>query len=299
MTITIWGARGSVPVPGPATVGYGGNTSCVSVDMGDQVLILDAGTGIRNLGASLVGTNKELYVLLSHTHSDHVQGFPFFGPLYEKGRVTHLLDYDIGGATWPLADRLDGHSFPLRPEQMPGHLHRVQGSALSFLRKRGFNIDRRRMHHPGGAYGYRLEHGGESFVFVPDNELSPPEADPQWWEQMVSFCAGAHVLLHDCQYLSDDMPMKWGWGHSTLDDVCRLAVDAGVRHLVLFHHDPNRSDEMLDQMEESGRKMLKKSGVLCTAAFEGMQVLLGSEPVMDAAPTVLNTAVDSGSNKQR
>lgn len=270
MIVTLWGVRGSIPTPGPSTRRYGGNTTCVSVELDEQVLVFDAGTGIRSLGAALLGSGKEIFILLTHLHADHLQGFPFFAPLYEPGREVHLLDYEHGGASWSLVSALDGVHFPLTPEQVPGRLTRVQGDVLRFLAERGVAIDRLPVNHPGGAYGYRVSHGGRTVVFIPDDELRGPSWGEATREATVEFCRGADVLIHDAQYLSAEMPLRWGWGHSTLAEACELAGEAEVGHLVLFHHDPTRSDEMLDAVQEEGRALLEPRGIVCTAAYEGL-----------------------------
>ena len=275
MNVSIWGARGTVPVPGPDTVRYGGNTSCVSLELEDRVLVLDAGSGILNLGTSLEGTGKEIFILVTHAHFDHVQGLPLFGPLYEKNRVVHVLDVRIDDVTWSPARLLDGILFPLSPDRMPGVIDHVNEPVLDFLTEHGFHVARERMHHPGCAWGYRVEHDGEALVYMPDNELLPPETNPTLWGRFTSFCRGADYLLHDAQYLENEIPHRRGWGHSALEDVVRLAIDAEVGHLVLFHHDPGRSDEMLDGIQAAAQAMLASSGIRCTAAREGMQFSMG------------------------
>jgi phosphoribosyl 1,2-cyclic phosphodiesterase len=242
----------------------------VSIEIGEKILIIDAGTGIRQLGSALRDVSKEIYVLLTHVHSDHVEGFPFFGPLYEEERTLHLVDYRLGDAAWSLTDRLDGFHFPLRPDDVPATLHCVEEDEMAFLNDAGFPIRRCRVNHPGGAYGYRIEHDGQVLVHIPDNELSPPEGDQVPFREMVAFCEGADVLSHDAQYVTEDMPHKWGWGHSVLGDTCRLAQAAEVGHLVLFHHDPNRTDTALDRMQQQARLRLDDHGIACTAAYEGL-----------------------------
>jgi ribonuclease BN (tRNA processing enzyme) len=270
MPITCWGVRGSVPAPAPNTQRYGGNTSCVAVDLGDRVLILDAGTGIRPLGRALRGTDKTIFVALTHVHSDHVEGFPFFAPLYEEGRSIHLVDHVYEDTRWSLVEQLDGFHFPLEPADVPATLHRVRADGMDYLRDRGFALTRRPVNHPGGAYGYRIGLDGRTVVHIPDNEIAPPGSAPVSFEALTAFCEGADVLVHDAQYRSADVPEKAGWGHSALRDVCRLARAAEVGHLVLFHHDPARTDAALDAMQERARDRLSAHDIGCTAAYEGL-----------------------------
>ena len=178
MRVTFWGVRGSTPAPGAAFARYGGHTTCVSVVVGDRVLVLDAGTGIRPLGRSLVGLDEELFVLLTHLHADHVIGFPFFAPLYEEDRLVHLLDHreEDEGSWSPLA-LFDGVHYPLHPGDLPCAVRRVGGDPVAYLAEHGIELARQEVNHPGGAFGYRVTHEGRSFVFIPDNELDPPARD--------------------------------------------------------------------------------------------------------------------------
>ena len=279
MTITFWGARGSRPVPGPHTLRYGGNTACVSVEIDGKVLVLDAGTGMFELGQTLLGTGQDVFVLLSHLHSDHTQGLPFFAPLYQPSGPIYLLDYEQDGEAWSPLTLFDGVHHPLRKDMLPAECLRLRGDALAHLAAHGLAVERTRLNHGGGAYGYRVTRGGRAFVYMTDNELVPaggadvqpgPYPDPVPFERFAAFCAGADVLCHDAQYRADEMPLRRGWGHSQLPDVCRLAEKAGVGHLVLFHHDPLRTDEALDALLCEARARLEPSGIACTAAYEGL-----------------------------
>lgn len=272
MQITCWGVRGSIPAPAPKNNRYGGNTSCVSVETEDRILIIDAGTGIRLLGRELLGSMKPIYVVLTHVHSDHVEGFPFFKPLYEPGRPIHLIDHVYQDTRWSLLESFDGFHFPLEPSDIPARAQRVEDDAIPFLNESGFSLSRRPVNHPGGAYGYRLALNGKTVVHIPDNEIDPPGETVAPFDELVEFCAGADVLIHDAQYVWDDLPEKSGWGHSVLRDVCRLAREAEVDHLVLFHHDPDRNDEALDAMQEEARSRLSEHGTDCTAAYEGLSL---------------------------
>lgn len=272
MTVTFHGVRGSIAVPGAHTKRYGGNTSCLSVTVDDSVLVIDAGTGIRRLGHALHGGTDTIYVLFTHLHDDHVQGFPYFAPLYEPGRVLHLLTYDPpgGGASWSPLALLDGTHFPLRPGDLPADCRTVKAPLSDALAALDLRVERMAVQHPGGAYAYRIGHDGATFVHVPDNELAAPDASTGTVEALVDFCRGADVLCHDAQYNADDMPAKKGWGHSTVAQACDLARTAEVGHLVLFHHDPERSDAAVRRMESRGQSLLDAAGIPCTAAFEGL-----------------------------
>lgn len=274
MVVTFWGVRGTLPVPGEQTLRYGGNTSCLSVAIDDQVLILDAGSGIRPLGTTLVGTEQTIYILLTHLHADHLLGFPFFPPLFEPERHVHVLDYTYDGLTWSLLQMFDGFHMPLRHTELPARPLRVEGDVLAYLRARGLHVARLPVNHPGGGYGYRVEHNGRTFVHMPDNELRPPRPGVTSFEAFTAFCAGADVLCHDAQYLTSDMPGKRGWGHSLLQDVCDLARAARVGELLLFHHDPARTDAHLDAVQAEAQALLAPDGIPCRVAFEGLTLHL-------------------------
>ncbi|MFQ5571769.1 MAG: MBL fold metallo-hydrolase [Rhodothermales bacterium] len=276
MIVTCWGVRGTIPTPGEHTVRYGGNTTCVSVEMNGSVLILDAGTGIRELGTTLLDRDQDIYLLLTHLHTDHILGFPYFMPLYDTSRCIHLLDYPKDGEGWSPLNMFDSVHFPLQPEHIPCTYHRVRGDGITYLRNQGFEISALLMNHPGGAFGYRLEQGEHSFVFIPDNELDAAEPTTTF-EEFASFCRGADVLCHDAQYLDAELATRHGWGHSCVSRVCDLAVAAGVKHLVLFHHDPERTDDALDALQIDAARTLAPHGIACTVAYEGLALDLGGK----------------------
>ncbi len=272
MNVTFWGVRGSMPTPGPTTLRYGGNTPCLSIGLGAQTLIIDAGSGIRALGKRLALQTEDILLMISHLHWDHVQGLPFFAPVYQPRRPVFVFPPSHCGASFGDMTGMDGVHFPVTTDQLACAWECVRGEPALVLRSHGFDVTRVPVNHPGGCDGFRIEQGGRAVVFIPDNEIDPPYPQAIAWQDLVRFCAGAEVLIHDAQYVEADMPDKRGWGHSLVSQACALAAEAGVRRLLLFHHDPERCDEALDGIEVEARAWLQRRGssVACTVAAEGM-----------------------------
>lgn len=276
MTLRCWGVRGSIPVPGPSTVRYGGNTTCISLDLGEDLrLILDAGTGIRVLGETQRRQVPPLILLLTHLHLDHIHGLPFFRPLYDPGQfITIALPH----ADWldGLARVMDGERyFPMPFDGLPSSIDVRAGPLEDFFEALGIGLRMIRTNHPGLCYGYRLVVDGCVVVFMPDNELFAEPAHTSF-DEFVTFCQDADVLFHDSQYTEEDFPDKRGWGHSTAQDVCRLAEAARVKRLYLIHHDPARDDASVAELEARAQALLGASNgpTRCMAAREGQTILL-------------------------
>ncbi len=276
LTIRFWGVRGSIPSPGPSTVRYGGNTPCVSIHFpGDSTLVLDSGSGIRELGKYLSRRQGEIFIILSHPHWDHIHGFPFFHPIYQKARKINLFpnrtDQEV---ICSLLDQMDGAHFPVSADTLPSQPDCVTESDVDFLRSRGIHAVKIATNHPGGGFGYRIENQGSSAVYLTDNELDPPYAKVTEFKEFVEFCRNADVLIHDAQYVEADMPLKHGWGHSLASQAGALAAEAGAKQLILYHHDPDRVDEEIDVIQEDIRKRLHQKGspTKCLAAYEGLTI---------------------------
>ncbi|GBE04523.1 ribonuclease Z [bacterium BMS3Abin10] len=276
MEIKFWGVRGSLPAPGASTVRYGGNTSCVSIELdGDKILVFDAGTGIREMGKALGERNADLYILLSHNHWDHIQGYPFFLPLFKDSWNIHAFEIRQGKVMLcSLTEQMDTPNFPSSACLPRQYECRIDDNPMIYLKSKGFNISRIATNHPGGGFAYRVEHNGRSVVYMTDNELEPPSKKTTGFDEFTRFCKNADILIHDSQYLENDMPLKHGWGHSLVSQACKLASAAEVKHLVLFHHDPDRTDGELDVIQDNARAWFKKNGdnIQCTVAFEGLTI---------------------------
>ena len=279
MIITFYGVRGSVPSPGPDTAKYGGNTSCVHIETASgQDLVLDAGTGIRALGKRLIEKESTINILLSHGHWDHIQGYPFFKPIYQQDRQIRVYTSATGnhGQICSLFDQIDGASFPVKVSDLPSRSECVTENIETDLSRQGIHVRRLPINHPGGGYAYRIEEEGTSCAYITDNELEPPEQLHTTYDQWVEFCHGVDVLIHDAQYLQTDIPHKHGWGHSLVSQVRQLAVDAEVGCLAMFHHDPDRTDTEIDFIQKENEHFFrgKRAPSISLCAAESLQIKL-------------------------
>jgi phosphoribosyl 1,2-cyclic phosphodiesterase len=253
MRVRFYGVRGSIATPGPSTVRYGGNTVCVEVRLADDTcIVLDAGTGARELGKALVveGRRAPIHLFITHGHWDHIMGLPFFGPMYDPG-ATIVLHSATQRSVRAMrqATMFDTSHFPVAFADLPARFERVED--LGEHRVGSATIRHIELNHPGGATGFRIDDDdGTSICYLTDNELDPPGAANVAPAQLARFAAGTDLLIHDAQYLASDMPAKRGWGHSLVDQVLALARDAGARAVALHHHDPDRDDDALDEIGE-------------------------------------------------
>jgi phosphoribosyl 1,2-cyclic phosphodiesterase len=295
--VSFWGVRGSVPTPGPSTVQYGGNTSCVEIRADGQIIILDAGTGLRLLGQELMAEfgdrPLDVTLLLTHTHWDHIQGLPFFLPVYKPQNHLHILGYEGArhGLENVLSSQMESPFFPIGLREVPANVR------IEELKEMSFNIGSVRVqaclvNHPGICVGYRLFASDGSVAFFPDNELRPgrktarqaPDAAKtnaleflrSENREMIDFLRDTDVLIMDTQYDREEYKQHVGWGHGCLDDIVMLALDAGVKQLFLFHHDPNHDDAKISQMVSHARQLVaSRNGALqIEAAREGARVEL-------------------------
>jgi phosphoribosyl 1,2-cyclic phosphodiesterase len=273
--VTVWGCRGSVPTPGPQTVAYGGNTSCVEVALADgSVLVLDAGTGIIGLGAALAARGtRHVHLLFTHLHLDHLEGLRFFAPLWDD-RVT----LDIWGPPSPVHTLQERISRSFSPPLFPVDLRHIPAIvAFHDLPRETWSIGSATLTawlvvHPGPTVGLRIEDGGAVFAYVPDHEpaLTGIAGRPREWLSGGAVAEGADLLFHDAQYWQEEYETRIGWGHSSVDDAVAFAEAMGARRLVLFHHEPAHSDDDLRRLEARARELARGNGIRPDLAREGM-----------------------------
>jgi phosphoribosyl 1,2-cyclic phosphodiesterase len=247
MRLRLWGVRGSLPCAGPETQRYGGNTACIEVRCGPHLIILDAGSGARLLGAHL-GKDKKIEAdwLFTHTHLDHIMGLPFFAPCYIPGNRFRLRAGHLGGRMTVRGAIKKMMAKPLFP--IPMDVFRAKMDCRDFkagatlrLRK-GLLARTAKLNHPDGATGYRIEYGGKSICYVTDTEHRPGTLDAN----ILELTRGADIMIYDSTYTDEEFPRFKGWGHSTWQEGVRLAQAAGVRTCVIFHHDPGHDDVFMD-----------------------------------------------------
>ena len=308
MRVRFWGTRGSIATPGPGTNHFGGNTSCVEVATASgALLILDCGTGVHGLAASLMARDKQPVVaniLLGHTHWDHIQGFPFFTPAFVKGNSAAIYGPEGSGGSLRkvLAGQMEYTYFPVELEQLPAAItyHELPEGIHTIA---GVRVATQFLNHPAMTLGYRIEADGVALVYLVDHEpysdeLWRADAEPGHVESILHegdrrhalFMADADLVIHDAQYTPAEYPAKKTWGHSTYEYVVHIASAAGVRRVALTHHDPAHDDRFVADIERNARTLALQHGlgldVFC--AYEGCDLLLephaGLAPFVDRAP---------------
>jgi phosphoribosyl 1,2-cyclic phosphodiesterase len=286
-TVTFWGTRGSIPTPGARTARYGGNTSCVAVEGPEgRTLILDAGTGIRELGLALMERRNgavKAEILLSHTHWDHIQGLPYFKPFFGAGNTVRIWGSKQGTTSLDtiLHLQMDPAVFPVPLSAVAATLSVEEVHAGGEFTVGPFRAQAMQLRHPGTTLAYRLTPvtGGGSMAYVTDNELGSGgsyELPAHWRRDLVRFLSGVDLLIHDAMYTPEELAAHRGWGHSSYEEAVELAAEAGAKQLVLFHHEPEHDDGALDELVAAARSVGKRRRAATTvvAAREGMQLSL-------------------------
>jgi phosphoribosyl 1,2-cyclic phosphodiesterase len=297
--LKFWGTRGSISVPGPGTLRYGGNTTCVEVRADDEIIVLDAGSGIRSLGIALEKEFQsqpiKLSLLITHAHWDHIQGLPFFAPAYEKKNEIRVRGYDGVDTSFGkiMAEPMKAPFFPIAMRELSARIDIKKLSEMEFSVGK-VQVRARFVNHPGICAGYRLFTSAGSIAFLPDHEpysflhsarantMSPEEAKKTGEEErigLVKFLHGSDLLILDTQYTDTEYERHIGWGHGSISSVVSLALDAKVRRLLLFHHDPGHDDTRMDAIVEDARRLVHDRGkdLEVDAAREGEEVLLPAD----------------------
>ena len=282
--VSYWGVHGTLPVPGPANVRYGGNTSCVSVEVGGEpLLIFDCGTGVKKLSDQVIATGEQRLsarIFISHTHWDHINTIPFFAPLYVRGNQIEVFGPYQGDLTIEraISAQMESVYFPVTIREFGARLvfRDLREETLEFG---PVKIDTMLLRHPGYCLGYRITSRGRRICYITDNELyqtGDTRHDTRYVSQLADFVRGADVLITDTTYRDHEYPSKVDWGHSSVSQVADLAARAEVKRLHLFHHDPDQTDDDIDLKLVETRVQLAKLGssVVCEAPAEGSKLVL-------------------------
>jgi len=274
LKVKFWGVRGSIACPSADHIKYGGNTSCLEVKVGEHRLVLDAGTGIRGLGQTFLKDDvSQVHILLTHTHWDHINGFPFFVPAYDPRRSVHIMAGHLHGGEGiqnVLAAQMDNPMFPVPLSAMQAKMRFEDFEAgSSFDIYDDVHVRTAPLNHPNGATGYRIEHGGHSICYVTDTEHVPGKLD----QNILGLIEGADLVIYDSTYTEQEFPSKIGWGHSTWNEGVKLCREAGAKSMAIFHHDPEHDDDFMAALGEEAKKEWDGTFV----AREGMELVYGED----------------------
>jgi phosphoribosyl 1,2-cyclic phosphodiesterase len=279
MKIKFWGTRGSIPVPGKNTLKYGGNTPCVELLSEDHLIILDAGSGIRELGNELIKENrfKEIHILISHYHWDHIQGVPFFKPIYRSDY--RLFFYGLSTAEYSLESLLSSQmqpkNFPIRIENVSALVEYKNIYPENNLHFNDLEITTFQANHPSVTLIYKIKKNGKSLVYMTDNELKYElNTNSVEYKDLVEFCSGCDYLIHDAMFDEVSESNSKGWGHSSNISLAEFSIHSNVKNIILFHYNPDYSDQKINDIVRETKKYLKfkKSSINCIASREGLEI---------------------------
>ena len=279
MIIRCWGARGSIPVSGAEYLKYGGNTTCIEVrTKDDQVIIIDAGSGIRKLGNKLLNENRYEYSLIfTHAHWDHILGFPFFKPIYIKGTHINMFGcpFTQESVRQMISRTMARPNFPVNFENVKGEFS-YHGACDNSFAIKSLRVTPILLSHPNQGIGYKFVEDDKSFVFLTDNELTFKHAGGLDYQDYLHFSSNADLLMHDAEFTEEEYKTTKAWGHSVYTDALKLALEAQAKKFGLFHHNQERTDKALDEMVQNCQQIIKanNASLECFAAYEGMEVRL-------------------------
>jgi phosphoribosyl 1,2-cyclic phosphodiesterase len=275
MKIKIWGTRGSIPVPGFNTIAYGGNTTCVALYPTEDIfkpLIIDAGTGIRLLGEELVKSKipLDLDFIFTHSHWDHIQGFPFFIPAYFPQTTLKIFGCSHHNASLKesVFTQMDTRNFPVRFDELKANIEIHEICAETNIAD--FHLELLKLNHPGSGIGLKFLWNNKKLIFLTDHELSDTPYGGASLKETIAFCKGVDLLMHDAQFRREEIHRYQGWGHSAIEDVFELGLQAEVKNLILIHHNPNRTDSQLEIIEHELQEKVDKEDL-------PMSVIVGRE----------------------
>ena len=279
MIIRCWGARGSIPVSGKQYLHYGGNTTCLEIrTKNNDILIVDAGSGIRELGNLLLSENRHTYtILMTHAHWDHIMGFPFFKPIYSRKTTLNIWGCPFAQASIKdmLVRVMEAPNFPVNFDAIHAKIS-YQETCVEHYTLGSMIITPIALSHPNQGTGYKFEEDGKCFVFLTDNELGYKHEGGLDYQDYLEFSRGADLLFHDAEYKEEEYKNTRGWGHSIFTDALNLALDAGVKKIGLFHHNQERIDDEVDTIVNDCREVINKSGknMECFAVGQSMEFKL-------------------------
>ncbi len=270
MRVKFWGVRGSLPCPGTDHAVYGGNTSCVEIQCGEETIIFDAGSGLRPCGDQLATSN--LYsanIFLSHYHHDHIMGFPFFKPAYDSEfslKVRGPKPQGMRSINDALHAYLSGPFFPVGIDQVMPHVQFETLDPSEVTKIGDVSVSSKSLNHPGGALGYRVQSGPLSVCYITDLEHTPGEVD----QSLIRFIRGTDLLIYDSTYTDEEFPAYCGWGHSTWQEAVRLGNAGDAKQIAIFHHDPHHNDRLMSNVEKKAKALCSR----CIVTRDGMELTL-------------------------
>ena len=279
MQVTFYGVRGSCPSPGAEFIKYGGNTACVHIELDDGTdIILDAGTGIKKLGQKLVKKTTDIHLLLTHNHWDHIQGFPFFVPIYQPNRNIFITP---GQTTLAEDDailrQMSGSYFPVDYTTLKSNIKLIaKPQEVSSWQIGNARICRLRMNHPGCGSSFSIEENGKKVAYITNNELYPPYKKSTDFLEWVEFARDAELIIHDAQYMMEEMQSKKGWGHSDAEEAVKLAMGSRAKRMALYSHDHIRTDDEIQAIEQHCQQLIEivDAKLILFAAAEGLSLNL-------------------------
>ncbi|MBF0516666.1 MAG: MBL fold metallo-hydrolase [Nitrospirae bacterium] len=279
MNIKCWGARGSIPVSGRDYLKYGGDTTCIEIrTKDDEIIIIDTGSGIRELGKKLIMEKRDKFsILFTHFHWDHIMGFPFFRPIYKEGTKIDFYGcaFEQGSIEEMISKTMVSPHFPVNFNEVKATFSYATVCSMSF-KVNSVMVTPIMLSHPNRGLGYKFVEDGKTFIFITDNELTYKHPGGLNFEDYREFCADADLLLHDSEYIGEEYDEKRTWGHTIYNDALRLAIESGVKSFGLFHHNQNRTDDAQDAILEDCQRIIaeKRSTLNCFAVYQGMEIAL-------------------------